>query len=154
MNPVYGMPAGQIALPRMPKGAPSMATARVSWWTAPLVAPYTEPPQPTSPATEPGVDDGAAPPLLLELQDRVLAAEEDAAEIDRREPVEVLDGVVLEQRAQSGVGIPTLLNRMSSRPNLIDRGGDHRNDVGLVGDVALSTATAVPPAASIWRPSP
>ena len=36
---VYGMPAGQIALQRMSNGAPSMATALVSWCTAPLVEP-------------------------------------------------------------------------------------------------------------------
>ena len=34
-----GIPAGQIALQRMPNGAPSMAAALVSWCTAPLVEP-------------------------------------------------------------------------------------------------------------------
>ena len=36
---VVGIPAGQMAFTRMPSGATSMATPRVSWRTPPLVAP-------------------------------------------------------------------------------------------------------------------
>ena len=67
MNWVNGIPAGQMALARMPNGAPSMAAARVSWWIAPLVEPYTEPPQPDQARDRPGGEDHPAALLLFEL---------------------------------------------------------------------------------------
>ena len=67
-SPVKGIAAGQIALTRIPCGAASTATALVIWCTAPLVAPYTAPPQPTSPATEPVLT--IAPPVPCSLKRR------------------------------------------------------------------------------------
>ena len=86
----------------MPNGAASTATARVSWCTAPLVAPYTRAAPPDEPGDRAGVEDDPAATLLLELQHRVLAAVEDAADVDREQALEVLDGVVLERAARGG----------------------------------------------------
>ena len=82
-----------------------------------------------------GVEDDAAATLLLELQHRVLAAEEHPAEVDRDQPVEVLERVVLERHAESRRRDADVVEQDVEPTELVDRGRDHGLDLLLVRDV-------------------
>ena len=125
MNPVSGIAAGQIALTRMPNGAASTATARVSWMHPALGGAVDRSAPPHEAGHRAGVEDDAAVPLLLELQHGVLAAEEHATEVDRDQPVEVLECVVLERHAQPRRGNSDVVEQDVEPAVMVDRGRDH-----------------------------
>ena len=111
------MPAGQIAFTRMPNGAHSMATALVSWCTRALGGAVDRAAPADEPGDRAGVEDHAAVALLLELDDGVLAAEEHAARSSPRRAGRSPRRCAPRRSCPSrGVGMPTLLKRMSSRP--------------------------------------
>ena len=64
-----------------------------------------------------GVQDHSAVTLLLEPEDGVLGAQEHATQIDGDQALEVLEVWSSKTMPRRGVGMPTLLNMMSSRPN-------------------------------------
>ncbi len=150
MKPVSGMAAGQIALTRIPKGAASIATARVSWMTPPLVAPYTEPPQPTRPATDAVLRMTPPAPCSLKRSTAYLQPRNTPPRLTatrRLKSSRVWSSKIMPSR---GVGMPTLLNRMSSRP--------YWSTAAAIiactccsSETSVPIAMAVPPADSIWQ---
>ena len=84
-----------------------------------------------------GVDDRATVTLLLELDDRVLAPEEHAAEVHRDQAVEVVDGVLLEAHPEPRRRDADVVEEDVESAELLDRGGDHAGDLLVLGDVAL-----------------
>ena len=100
-----------------------------------------------APADEPGdrtgVEDDPAVTLLLELDHGVLAAEEDAAEVDRDEPLEVLDGVVLERHAETRRRDADVVEHDVEAAEAVHRAGDGRGHVASSCDTSQRSATAV-----------
>ncbi len=89
------------------------------------------------PGDRPGVEDHAAVALLLELDDGVLAAEEHAAQVHRDEPVEVVDGVVLEGHPEPGRRDADVVEQDVESPEVLDGRGDHVGDLRVLRDVTL-----------------
>ena len=90
------MPAGQMALTRMPNGARLDGDGLGELVHGALGGAVDGAAPADEPGDRAGVEDDAAVALLLERMHGVLAAEEDAADVDGEEPLEVLGGVLLE----------------------------------------------------------
>ena len=138
---VYGMPAGQIALHADVEGC-ALDRDRVGELVHAALGRAVDRAAPRHETGDgSGVEDHAAVTLLLELDDCVLAADEHAAQVHRDEPIEVVAVWSSKLIPSRGVGMPTLLKRMSSRPKCSTARSDHGRATWSSCETSHSTAT-------------
>jgi len=128
------MVPGQTALIRIPRGAYSRAALLVRPRTPCLVAWFGGPAGIADESAEGGAVDDRAAALGAHLGELVLHAGPHAAQVDRGQPVERFRrfvGGVADRELDAGV-----VERHVKAAERVDRSGDHRGDLVLVGDIA------------------